>query len=272
MKNRIITLIDFSEHSENLVKVCFDFSRILRAPVMLLHKVPGAVPAMTEIEVKQQIIDLEKEEALLNLKDYSANHQPYDLVEFKVSEKNILPLLEEIKDEQFYDWVFVGLKVSGFLKKVLIGSTPTKIIDSTNLLTLGIPLQNLVPKPPKKLVIAVHYKFPVNLKDLDIVLTSLSDQITEIEFMSVITKNDEEILTTSYLQELKKNYSIYSSGMTFFKGSDAFSEIKNYLDNKIDTYLVVQQGSRTLQDSVFRKFMINELIYGASLPIIVIPQ
>ena len=43
------------------------------------------------------------------------------------------------------------------------------------------------------------------------------------------------------------------------------------INNKIDEMLIVQKGSRLLTDQLFRRFLINELVYEGQTPLIVLP-
>lgn len=269
-KNRIITLIDFSDNSETLIKFSSEFSRIIDSKVVFVHKVAGLSPALADTDIKKQIIEIEEEEALDQLKALTKKHFFMD-GEFLVSEKAVLTILEELKNEHYFDWVFVGLQGKGLLKQIFIGSTALKIIENSGLLTVAVPIQKEI-FIPQKLIVAVYYKFPINIAQFNILISNLSEQIKEIEFISVITENDDEDESIKYLLHLTLMYSEYHAVMNPFRGKDAFSEISDYMVEKKDSFLVVQQGSRTLTDSLFRKFLINDLVYSNSIPLIVLSK
>jgi len=149
-KNRIITLIDFSDNSETLIKFSSEFSKIIDSTVVFVHKVPRLSPALADVEIKKQIIGLEKEEAEDQLKALTKKYFFRD-GEFLVSEKAILTILEEVKNEHYFDWVFVGLQGKGFLNKIFIGSTALKVIEDSELLTVAVPIQKEI-SIPKKLI------------------------------------------------------------------------------------------------------------------------
>ena len=269
-KNRIITLIDFSDNSETLIKFSSEFSKIIDSSVVFVHKVPELSPAMADADVKKQIIEIGKEEAQDQLKALTKKYFFRD-GDFLVSEKAILTILEELKNEHYFDWVFVGLQGKGLLKKIFIGSTALKIIEGSELLTVAIPIQKEI-LIPQKLIVAAYYKFPINIAQFNILLSNLSEQIKEIEFITVITENDDEDESIKYLLDLTLMYSEYHAVMNPFKGKDAFSEITDHMADKTDAFLVVQQGSRTLSDSLFRKFLVNDLVYSNSIPLIVLSK
>jgi len=269
-KNRIITLIDFSDNSETLIKFSSEFSRIIDSSIVFVHSVPELSSTLTDLDVKKQIMDIGKEEAQEQLKALTKKYFFRD-GEFLVSEKAILTILEELKNEHYFDWVFVGFQGKGILKKIFIGSTTLKVIEDSELLTVAVPIQKEI-FIPQKLTVAVSYKFPINIAQLNILLSNLSKQIKEIEFITVITETDDEDESIKYLLHLTLMYSEYHAVMIPFLGKDAFLEIRVHMADKTDAFLVVQQGSRILSESLFKKFLINDLVYSNSIPLIVLSK
>ena len=63
----------------------------------------------------------------------------------------------------------------------------------------------------------------------------------------------------------------FDTTFAIYEGSNPFSDIKKVINNKIDEILIVQKGSRLLTDQLFRKFLINELVYEGQTPLIILP-
>ena len=268
--NRIISLIDFSEYSEPLVRWSAGLSKALNAKVVFLHHLEVAIPSMANTEQRSQYASQEKEEAWGKLKELTMK-ESFIEKDVKITEKAILPALNELRNERYHDIVLTGLKGAGVFKQLFIGSTTLKIVNESDLLTMAVP-PKLKPFVPEQLVVAVHPRFPVNQKRFNEFLAGFSDQIKGIEFCSIVTKNDDEQKINDYLSKLKESYQEYSPAIQTFKGDDAFTEIKDYMTPKTDAFLVLQQGSRSLKDRLFRRLMINDLVYYASTPLIVIPE
>lgn len=268
-KNRIIVLIDFSKYTGILIKSSHLFADILNADVVFVHQVLGVAPGMADIESREKIMESEKREAIFNLNMLTENVFA-EIPTFHVSEKNILSILEDLQNEDYFDWVFAGVKGAGMLRQLFIGSTTLKVIDNTHLLTVAIPLKSEI-IIPKKLIIAANYKFPLHQEQLRDVLNALSVTVEEIEFITVV-KEEKESPYQAYLDEMLEIFKTYRPSSRTFVSDDAFSEIREYILGSKDTYLVVQQGSRSFVDTLFRKFMINELVYAGSVPLIVISE
>lgn len=55
-RNRIIVLVEFPEYSQNLVNFVFSISDIIRAKVVLVHKISGLTPAMADEGIRHEIM------------------------------------------------------------------------------------------------------------------------------------------------------------------------------------------------------------------------
>jgi len=63
----------------------------------------------------------------------------------------------------------------------------------------------------------------------------------------------------------------FNTDFAIYEGNNPFEDIKKVINNKIDELLIVQKGSRLLTDQLFRRFLINELVYEGQTPMIVLP-
>lgn len=63
----------------------------------------------------------------------------------------------------------------------------------------------------------------------------------------------------------------YETKTAIYKGRNRISEIKKVINDREEELLIVQKGSRLWTDQIFRKFLINELVYEGQTPLIVLP-
>ena len=270
-KNRIIVLIDFSENSENLVDFAFTFSKIINAKVVLIHKTMSFVPAFSDQATRDEIIKSEIEEAYGNLRKFTKGrfHNPDSII---VSEKPLLTILNNISRDYYFDWVFTGLKDAGTFKKMVIGSTPITIVNDSDFLVVAIPLSTPVTLP-KKLMVGVNHKYPLNKHQFNTVLRALKDQIRELVFFTIIKEDEDEMGISKGLLYLKEEYKDFNPFISFYKGrKDAFEILKEEVALKENSFLVIQQGPRSFSDKIFRNFMINDLAYFGQFPFIVLSK
>lgn len=272
MKKRIIALIDFSLYSENLIKLAAYLSDAIKAEIILIHQVPGIVPALADVKSRRELIELEKSEALKNLKQVSRKVIPFEKkISYLATERPLSVVLPELGSRDSDDLILLGLKGTGILKKLFIGSTTLKIIEDLNITAIAVPVKT-DDLQLERLVIATNYRFPLNKTALDNLLRNFSESVDEILFFSVITPDDDDIETLKYLKELNEYYQDrITSGLKMYEGKNAFEEIKSLMKGDNRSFLVVQKGSRTINDQVFRKFLINDLVYHGSIPLIILP-
>lgn len=278
MKNRLITLIDFSIYSHALAELAVRWGRIASAQLVFVHEVPGLVPSMADTSSKDEIVKNEKEEALEKLRRFTAT-ETYEIdVRFVVTGSHLLTTINELLSEGFNDTILVGIKGTGMLKQMLIGNTASMVIDEINRTVVAVPDKlcavpnefcNLV---PKRLVVSLNYKFPLNEEALNDFLNQYNNATQEIEFISSIDNDEKEDKAKDYLNKLSDKYSMnLKSSYRVFIGKKHFEQIKNYVQSSPNTVLIVQKGSRNLTDLLFRKFLINEVIHDGSLPMVVLP-
>lgn len=273
MKKRIITLIDFSSYAENLLNFTETLANITKAEIILIHQVRVIVPAFSDDNSRQEIIEIEKSEALKKLKNLAKERiSPQNKVKYLVTQKPLIVLLPEIGSLDSDDIILAGLKGTGILKKIFLGSTISRIIDDLNFVTIAIPLRTKDLKP-EKLIIGINYRNPLKKPGLDYLLRTLEGNIQALEFISVVTKDDKEKDALNYLSQLSEDYrtKVPDTNYKIFSGKNAFEEIKNHMPRDNKTFLVLQKGTRSLNNQVFRKFVINDLIYHGAVPLIILP-
>ncbi|SFN80310.1 universal stress protein [Salegentibacter flavus] len=269
-RNRILVLIDFSSNTENLIDFAFSIAEIVNAKVIFVHQIPGLVPAMADEESRREIIKGEANEAYSKLRKL-AKDRIYSDDSFQISEKPILAFLKELSSPQYFDWVFTGLKEGGVLKPLFIGSTTLSVIDESEMLTVTVPTETKM-NLPEKLLVGVHPNYELNREHLNSVLTALENNVKEIEFFTILKETEEEQSAREHLLKLQSEYKSFKSEIQIYKGNDATSALREKMKQSHNSFLVLQQGSRSLTDKLFRKFTINELVYRAQTPLLVLSK
>src|SRR5690606_26001526 len=123
-------------------------------------------PALADNNSRREIIEVEKSDALEQLKAIAREIIPAkQSVNYLVTQRELSILLPEIGSRDSDDLILVGLKGTGLLKKIFIGSTASKIIEGLMVTTIAVPVK-MDSFKMKKLVIAVNPKFPLNIPGL----------------------------------------------------------------------------------------------------------
>ncbi|MFA5432547.1 MAG: universal stress protein [Candidatus Paceibacterota bacterium] len=272
MKKRFIILIDFSEYSSNLIKYACDWNKQVNAELLLVHQSIVLAPALTDNESRHQIAEHTNEEALQKLKVLAKELIPPSIkVTFNVSESNLQLTLPKLLEEPYDNLIFTGIKGTGLLKKLLLGSVALQVIDDTKNCIVAMP-KEIDTFSHEKIYVAVTEKHPLNILELNKFLNFIDNKDTTITFFYLAKPNERTKGIERHLKELKEMFSDkYNTSFAIYEGNNPFNDIKKVIKNKIDEMLIVQKGSRLFTDQLFRRFLINELVYEGQTPLIVLP-
>lgn len=272
MRKRFIILIDFSVYSANLIKYAYSWSQEINAELLLVHQTLVLTPGLSDNESREKIARQANEEALQKLKELAEDIiSPTEKVSYSVSESHLQSTLSKLLEDPFENLIFVGLKGTGLLKKIFIGSVALQVIDNTGNIVVAMP-KDMVNFSHKTIFVAVTEKHPLNILELNRFLSFIGKDKTTLTFFYLSkplekTKRIEKLLrdlTALFAPKFNTTFAIY-------EGRNSFEDMKEVINNKVDQLLVVQKGSRLLSDLLFRKFLINELVYNGQTPLIVLP-
>lgn len=266
MTRRLIVPIDFSPYSEVLMHTAGRWAADLGADVVLLHQLVGAVPVLTDNDSRDAIIAQERKDAVQQLHDLADEFLTHETsVTFSVSGRSLLNVITEMHGPQ--DLIMLGLKGTGLLKKVLMGSMATRIIEELGHATVAVPLRGDAFRP-RELLVGVTYRHPINEDALREVLTWFGDFIGRVGFFTVVLPDDDYTEAVGHVEGLGRRF---GADVEVFTGSEAFATVRSHLAQRPDAMLAVQRGSRALTDRLFRSFLINSLVHEGSTPLMVIP-
>ena len=272
MARRFILLIDFSEHSVSLAKYAFDWSKKANAELLLVHQTLVYTPALTDNETRQEISRNANNEGLQKLKAFVNTHMPKAMkVSYSVSERPLQFTLSGLLAEDYEDLTFVGLKGTGFLKKIFLGSVALEVIDNVKNIIIAMP-REIETFSQKKIFVAVTEKYPLNIPELNNFLNFIDRKSTSITFFYLAKPYEKTKGIEKQLKDLSNLFSDrFYTQTAVYEGNHPFEDIKKVISNKVDEMLIVQKGSRLLTDQLFRRFLINELVYEGQTPLIVLP-
>lgn len=271
MKKRFIILVDFSEYSGNLIKYAYDWSKQAEAQLLLVHQTVVMAPALADKESKYQITKHTNAEGLLKLKLLADELIPSTVnVSFLVSESNLQLTLTRLLEEPFSSLIFAGLKGTGLIKKFFLGSVSLQVIENIENTLVAMP-KEINTFSHEKIFVAVTEKHPLNILELNNFLSFIDPENTSITFFYLAKANEKTKGIEKHLGDLTALFADrYTTTFAIYEGNNPFEDIKKVINNTIDEMLIVQKGSRLLTDQLFRKFLINELVYEGQTPLIVL--
>ncbi|KAF0159967.1 MAG: hypothetical protein FD159_141 [Syntrophaceae bacterium] len=272
MKNRFIILVDLSSDSEHLIQFAYDWGKNIGADMLLVHKTVVMLPALTPYESKKKLTKMANREALDQLRRLAGNILPNVMsVGFFASEKPLVQQLRTFLHGPFNNLVFLGLSKKGLLEKLFIGSEAVKVIDGIDNLIVAVPM-NPECCSPETIHVAVQKNSPFNIIDFNKFLNFRNESIQNLVFFSVLETGDDWNDAEKYLRDLTQLYSDrYSAVYEMYKAQSGFQDLKRIILDKKDEFIVVQRGSRMFLDQIFRKFLINDLVYEGNIPLVILP-
>lgn len=270
---KIYVLLDFSDYSHTQLKLANQWCLKFGYDMVLVHETILMIPSLGSPDVRLKIEYGQKNEVLNQLEKLRQSYIDSSVkVSFEITAEPLIKHLSERIQIEKKDLILMGIKGTGKLKQIFLGSTATRVIEELNQITLTIPI-NLDLNFPQKLIVAVHHKTPINEEALSILVGIIKNGLLDLEFVSIVTENEEISYTNKYLKELKNRFAdIFPSNINVFSGNDALNDLKNFVLPQRGAFLVLQKGSRSLVDRVFRRLMVNDMVYDASIPLIVLPS
>lgn len=118
MKKRFILLIDFSEHSESLLKYAYDWSLQIETEFLIIHQTEVITPTLADIKTREKFTQEINLKMLDQVKSFVENILPNQAqLNYDVSDKNLNFTLKAHLNTGFEDLIFVGIKETSLRKK-----------------------------------------------------------------------------------------------------------------------------------------------------------
>lgn len=272
MRKRFILLIDFSKTSKNLIEYGCDWASQEGAEVLLLHHTTVQIPAFTDNKGRERLIDEANNEAEQKLREIASDIiPPMVSVSYMATEQNLQSALNELLAQSFENLVFAGLKKYGFIEKFFMKNTIIQTIENTDNILVAIP-NDLSDYSHENIYVAVSDKFSLNLFEFNRMLNFISNKETRLVFFNLAQPGEDTTEVEKILKELADMFADkYKTFYEIYITDHPSQNIKNVINTEINEILIVQRGGRMLTDHLFRKLLINDLVYEAKTPLIVLP-
>lgn len=272
MEKRLIVLIDFSAYSGDLLKYAYDWSVKAGGDLVLVHHTTIVVPAMADDHTRVTLAQATNDDAVATMKKLAGELLPSDAtIRYIASELPLESIIAGLQAEPSDSIVFMGVKGTGRLKQIFVGSYVIEVIDRSNSIVVAMP-RNVTEFVSRKMYVAVSNAFQLNTAALDTLLRFTGDRIKELSFFSFTDSKFDLTQMESFLGGLVREYGDrVSADYNLYAGEKVYDNIRDIINNKTNEILVVQRGSHSLTYQPLRKFIINELVFAGETPLIVLP-
>lgn len=271
-EQRFIVLIDFSAYSPDLLKYAYDWSRKAGGNLVMVHNTTVVAPAMADDDTRAALAQATNEDAVGKMKKLAEENLPDDPgIRYIASEHPIASIISGLRNEPADSIVFMGVKGTGRLKQIFMGSFVIDVIDRADTIVVAMP-RNVTSFVSKKIYVAIGDTSRLNTAALDTLLTSTGGRIHEVSFFSMTNSKFDLRVMEVYLSRLVQDYSDrVNADYQIFREGNVLDSLRGIINTQTDELLVVQRGSQSLTSQPLRKFIINELVYEGVTPLIVLP-
>ncbi len=270
LPKRFILFLETTEHSQLLIKNALQMAQNHKVEFCLAHQTYNFLPKIIDNSERLLAVRNAKTEALIQLKELAKiDFSPMD-VDFFVSEERIPKMYAKLKNPSYEDFIFVGLKGTGYFKKHLIGSIATQITDHINATLFAFP-QIQSDLKIEEFYVGILKAQEFNFDALNTVIPFF-ENLKKIVVFTISNNSEDWIFNQDELEKIhfpeNKKLEIVCKVLEDKETLKESIESKNAQFTKI---LVIQKGARNVSDKMFRSYFSNEFIYEGKFPMIVLP-
>jgi hypothetical protein len=270
MKKRFIVLIDFSDYSEWLLSLTYNWTLQVSAELILVHHIVHAIPGLGDAEVVSEMKRNVEEQNLLKLRAFTESVIGYNTsAKYYIDLYGVSSAVTKLQEQGTIDYLFVGMNDKTALENIIVTSTALQLRDQLNNIIIALPTaaRDL---HFESLHVGINQAYPLNDLRFQELLYIMRGVTKHINFFSVLKNGASHREVTTYMKALCDKYQReFPTSYNISEANNAASAIKGYMkDNQ--GVLVVQKGPRNIMD-IFRRFFTTEIILHAQVPVIILP-
>lgn len=270
MKKRFIVLIDFSDHSEWLLRFAYNWSILSNAELVLVHHAIAPFPGLGDREIISGLKEHSEEKAVTKLKSFAAQAIGIDpSIQFYPETHNISSAILKLQKPDTTDFLFVGMNSKAGIERIVMESTALQLSKEVDSIIIGVPT-DLKDFCFDSIYVGIKQPYPLNEKQFEGLLSIVKGNIRYANFFSVLKKGADQEPTAGYLQNLCAQYEkTLDVSYKILDADNTTAAIKEYMQGN-SGMLIVQKGPRTFMD-IFRRFFTTEIVHHAQIPVIILP-
>ncbi len=265
---RIIALADTSPYVDDVLRMAKDLSQWCDGDLHVLSEaevvMPGLLDNAAKAQAKVHALEQVRNDLAERLKSYGAAPS-LQVVDFDVLEA----ALGAMPERGFF---VAGIKGSGILRRIFMGSTVVKLIERSPVPVIAVPRGHRVLTPLHLYVgVAPGELFePSPVRDL---VAQLGRHVGLVTFFSVAS--DGAKAADAALEGLRKADADCAlkvpTTVQVLSGELGLAGLKDHAASDPHALLVLRRGGRELTDQLFRRYFINELVYEGRVPLVTLP-
>ncbi len=265
---RIIALADTSPYADDVLRMALDLSRWSGGELLVLSEaevlMPGLLDNEAKARAKETALEVAREALAQRVAALGASPQ------VRVMESGLLDEARAaMPDKGFF---VAGIKGSGILRRIFIGSTVVKLIERSTVPVVAVPRGQRV-TTPLHLYVAVAPDAPFDPEPVRDLVASFGGNVGLVTFFSVADLDAKaQELALAGLKMAEAECALAQPTLVqVLPGEIGLAGLKEHAADDPHALLVLRRGGRELVDQLFRRYFINELVYDARVPLVVLP-
>lgn len=270
MKRRFIALLDFSEHSEVLLKFSYNWALQAGAELLLVHYITRPLPTLGDRETLDKVKHNAIEQTLSKLKNFAEATVGNDVsIKYHADVYNVSSAIIDLQRPGTIDYIFVGMNDKSALENLIMASTAVKLANRVDSIVIALPTAD-TNYNFSSMHIAIKQPYPLGEARFEELLSIAPGKIGQVNFFSVLEPGADRSKAMHYLEDICTRYKrLVPSSCQVIEAEHTTDAIKEHMQ-KNKGVLVVQKGPRNFVD-IFRKFFTTEIINHAQIPVIILP-
>jgi nucleotide-binding universal stress UspA family protein len=272
MKKRLIISLDFSDYADHLLRYARGLVLASDAEVVIVHQSTVIAPSLTDVDTRREIAKQTNAENLGKFKSLLREFDfPSGNLRFDIGDQHLMITLEKLLEEPYDHLLLMGVKGTGTFKKIFLGSNVVSAIQHLDCKILALP-KDVLQVAPEKFLVGVNPRFPLNSDQLESLMGFYEGRIKELVFFTVLSASEAPAKMESFLNDLARQFEgAFPTRTHLILEGDVAEHTRTLMYDHPNSLVVLQRGSRYFSDLVFRKMLINDLVYEGKVPLAVLP-
>ncbi len=265
---RIVALADASPYAEDVLYMAHHLARWTGGELMVLNEAEPVMPGLLDNETKARV----KADAMQQAREQLAGRLAALGAEADVRVVDSGLLDEAMAAMPGAGFFVVGIKGSGMLRRIFIGSTVVKLIDQSPVPVVAVPRGERL-TTPLHLYVGVEPGDRIDPAPVRELVERLAGNVGSATYFSVTRVGERaEAEALEGLRRARADCALdLPTDVQVLPGDLGLAELKDHAATDPHALLVLRRGGRELTHQLFRRFFINELVYAGRAPMVVLP-
>ncbi len=274
---RILVPTDFSPTAERAFRFAVELASKTKGTIILFHvNEKEEIPYSDLAQKKQEyetLLETKQLKKLQRLKKKVVSPQMNVIVSTIVSRPPVVKNLLSFARQNKVELIIMGTQGASGLKKTLVGSTTTRIVEKSRIPVLIVP-EKYEWKDPEEIVFATNYhcKDRSALSFTLSVAKALDANVTVVHVNNPEEGKENTHCFSNYVYFLQRNFNDSEIKFKELKSSHLKSSLEHLHDSIPFDMMVMVRRNKKFLEKIFLKSFTKNMACTTRLPLLVVPE